>query len=518
MDQQVAHPRYRFGDFELDPADMRLAGPAGPIRVGHKALRVLETLILGQGRLVTKDELFETVWDGTIVSESALTSVIKELRRALGEESKRPRFIESVYGQGYRFIAPAEVLSVPGPGRPPEAKATLALPQQSRRTVLGGAVAAAGLAAVVGGGAFAYRRNRESRLPSEAAQLIDRAREMMDQGTYEGQNQAIGLSRRAVELAPKSAQAWGWLSVAYAVPSHYRSEPERSTLRARAEAAGRQSLAIESRNGIGELGLALIPPIMGAWQERDRLLARAMADKPDDPDVLTFRAVTLIFVGRMREALSYYDRVPRRPFSPAVYSNYNHALWSAGRMEELDQALNDAGKLYPSQANIWFDRYNMWLLGGRIDDAVALATNRRERASAVDERLLDELLAQAQLVRDPRGPGATAVVDRMVKDARISPSKATVAIHYLSAAGYLDEVFAIANAYYFGRGYVIPDSPRDGTKSFVKEERQTRFLFDPATTKMRADPRFERLVEEIGLDRYWRESGHQPDYRRFPAV
>jgi hypothetical protein len=106
----------------------------------------------------------------------------------------------------------------------------------------------------------------------------------------------------------------------------------------------------------------------------------------------------------------------------------------------------------------------------------------------------------------------------MVKDARISPSKATVAIHYLSAAGYLDEVFAIANAYYFGRGYVIPDSPRDGTKSFVKEERQTRFLFDPATTKMRADPRFERLVEEIGLDRYWRESGHQPDYRRFPAV
>ena len=95
----------RFGRFLLDPADERLVAPEGPVHIGNKAYRVLSELIAARGQLLTKDTLFETVWDGTIVSESALTSVIKELRRALGDESKAPRFIASAYGRGYRFIA-----------------------------------------------------------------------------------------------------------------------------------------------------------------------------------------------------------------------------------------------------------------------------------------------------------------------------------------------------------------------------------------------------------------------------
>lgn len=95
-----------FGDYVIDRADERLIGPSGPIRLGNKAWRVLVSLIEQDGRLLTKDALFETVWDGTIVTESSLTSAIKELRRALGDESRTPRYIESVYGRGYRFIAP----------------------------------------------------------------------------------------------------------------------------------------------------------------------------------------------------------------------------------------------------------------------------------------------------------------------------------------------------------------------------------------------------------------------------
>lgn len=100
--------QYRFDRFTLDPADERLTGPNGPVKLGHKAYRVLLTLIEQQGRLVTKDSLFESVWDGTIVSESALTSVIKELRRALGDDARAPAFIESAYGRGYRFLGTAD--------------------------------------------------------------------------------------------------------------------------------------------------------------------------------------------------------------------------------------------------------------------------------------------------------------------------------------------------------------------------------------------------------------------------
>jgi len=93
-----------FGDFTLDRDDERLLGPQGPVRLGNKAFRVLLELVQQEGRLLTKDALFSSVWDGTIVSESALTSVIKELRRALGDDTRTPRYIESIYGRGYRLL------------------------------------------------------------------------------------------------------------------------------------------------------------------------------------------------------------------------------------------------------------------------------------------------------------------------------------------------------------------------------------------------------------------------------
>jgi predicted ATPase/DNA-binding winged helix-turn-helix (wHTH) protein len=98
-----------FDQYVLDLADARLTGPDGPVAVGNKALRVLAALVAAQGRLLTKDMLFDQVWEGVIVSDAALTSVIKELRRALGDDPKQPRFIESVYGKGYRFLAAAQL-------------------------------------------------------------------------------------------------------------------------------------------------------------------------------------------------------------------------------------------------------------------------------------------------------------------------------------------------------------------------------------------------------------------------
>ncbi len=108
----VVHGSLAFGDFAIDRADERLLGPQGPVRLGHKAYRVLLLLAEQEGRLLTKDALFASVWDGTLVGESALTSVIKELRRALGDESRTPRYIESVYGRGYRLLP--EVSRGPG--------------------------------------------------------------------------------------------------------------------------------------------------------------------------------------------------------------------------------------------------------------------------------------------------------------------------------------------------------------------------------------------------------------------
>lgn len=125
--ERGAAERVALGEYTLDAQDERLWGPAGQVRLGNKAFLVLSRLIEERGRLVTKDALFSSVWDGTIVSESALTSVMKELRRALGDDPRNPRYIESVYGRGYRLLAPVEAATGPasanerpcaGPARP----------------------------------------------------------------------------------------------------------------------------------------------------------------------------------------------------------------------------------------------------------------------------------------------------------------------------------------------------------------------------------------------------------------
>lgn len=510
-----------FGEFVLDAAEARLLGPSGPVHLGPKAFRVLEALVARSGNLLTKDSLFETVWDGTTVSESALTAVIKELRRALRDEARSPRFIENVYGRGYRFIAPvtrpertspsAEYGATTGVTRsanvPPARTA-------SRRRVIGWAAAAGiGGVAALFGASLGTRRYLQARVPPEVDQLIMQARHLMDQNTSEGQYEAIGLLRRVTDLAPAFADGWGLLGMSYAIPSHYRDVAEGMELRAQARAAGARALALDPSSSYGELALGLELPIIGHWAERDRRFDRALADRPDNDDVSTFIAVILQFNGRVMAALSFYDRIRQRPLTPAAYSNYIRALWSAGRIEETDRAIEDAIALYPTQTTIWFDRFDVWLFGGRPDEAAALVRNPSGRPSRLDEQTIDFLLAQCAAVRDPKSRQARDTLDQLVRDAHRNASDAQAAIRLAAALGATDVAFELTDAYYFSRGFAVPDYPRPGSAASL-DQRQTRLLFEPETVSLRADPRFERLVAEIGLDAYWRESGKPPDYRR----
>ncbi|MBW0145218.1 winged helix-turn-helix domain-containing protein [Sphingomicrobium clamense] len=108
-------PNLSVGDYWIDRGDERVIGPKGPVRLGHKAYQVFCALADRRGRLLTKDALFETVWDGMFVSESALTTTIRELRRALDDDPRHPHYIESVYGRGYRIVATVEEVDGPIP-------------------------------------------------------------------------------------------------------------------------------------------------------------------------------------------------------------------------------------------------------------------------------------------------------------------------------------------------------------------------------------------------------------------
>jgi len=99
---------YRFSDCEvdLDLFELRRAGVREPIE--PQVFAVLVHLIRHRDRVVTKDELFDAVWETRFVSESALTSRVKSARRAVGDDGQLQRVIQTAHGRGYRFVASVE--------------------------------------------------------------------------------------------------------------------------------------------------------------------------------------------------------------------------------------------------------------------------------------------------------------------------------------------------------------------------------------------------------------------------
>jgi DNA-binding winged helix-turn-helix (wHTH) protein/TolB-like protein len=104
---------YRFDQFELDETEFQLTSPGGVLSLEPKALRVLLYLVKNSNRLVRKQEVLDSVWSEAFVSESTLTRTISLLRKALADDQREPRFIETVPTQGYRFKFPVEVIDFP---------------------------------------------------------------------------------------------------------------------------------------------------------------------------------------------------------------------------------------------------------------------------------------------------------------------------------------------------------------------------------------------------------------------
>ncbi len=94
-----------FGPFLLQPERQLLLNGQMPVRVGGRALDLLTALVERPGDLVSKEELMARAWPGVFVEDANLKVNIAALRRVLGERVAAPRFIATVVGRGYRFIA-----------------------------------------------------------------------------------------------------------------------------------------------------------------------------------------------------------------------------------------------------------------------------------------------------------------------------------------------------------------------------------------------------------------------------
>ena len=113
---------FRFGDFEIDAARQELRQAGAPVHIEPQVFDLLVYLVQHRDRIVSKDELIETIWHGRAISEAALSSRISAARRALGDNGNDQTLIRTLHKRGFRFVgevdegsAPAAVAAGPSP-------------------------------------------------------------------------------------------------------------------------------------------------------------------------------------------------------------------------------------------------------------------------------------------------------------------------------------------------------------------------------------------------------------------
>ena len=97
--------RATFGDFTLDGDLRRLHGPSGEIHLSPKAFDLLLLLVENRSRVISKGELLQRLWPDTFVVDTNLAGLIAEIRNALGDDAKEPRFVRTAHRVGYAFAA-----------------------------------------------------------------------------------------------------------------------------------------------------------------------------------------------------------------------------------------------------------------------------------------------------------------------------------------------------------------------------------------------------------------------------
>lgn len=167
----------RFGDYLLDTRKRILYKGDDPISLMPKAFDLLRYLVENNARVIGKDELLEAVWPDTVVEESNLSQNISILRKALGEKPAENRFIATVPGRGYKFVAAVVSDQSPRDSNIPSALADDSPTSQqppkdttsrNSRVMLAGVAAALGIALLVG----VFYWNRDSRFNGSSAGTI----------------------------------------------------------------------------------------------------------------------------------------------------------------------------------------------------------------------------------------------------------------------------------------------------------------------------------------------------------
>ena len=303
----------------------------------------------------------------------------------------------------------------------------------------------------------------------------------------------IPIFSQVVEQAPKFSAGWGKLILAEA----QYVNAEIIFLDRRPAIPVEQHIA-EARKLDADLPEAfvaeyLMTPISG-FDERLRLIERASARHPDNPDLLAIRAEFLLTVGRLNEAIDAARRASALdPLTPGHGNNLIQTLAYAGRTEMAKEELNHAEQRWPGTLTLRDARFRFHLRYGDPREALQIV-----RSEGINPEFEEFLLARI----DPTQANIERAVNAVRRRGTSSAKAINDLVQLLAEFGREDEAYELIM----------------GWRRTDQAGAMTGMLFRPTLRKFRSHPRFIRVADHLGLLAHWRGSGKWPDFCSEPDL
>lgn len=513
-------PLLEFGPFRLDPVKRLLLRDGTVVHLTPKAVEVLAVLVEHRGRALEKDELMRAVWPDTVVEENNLARSVSSLRKALGEQASERRYVLTIPGRGYRFVAP--VREVPRAtdevalrfARAPEVRPDDAGPSISSEGGQEAGPPPSGRPSTLessGRGSWAFRwrtaitaplgalavllvvlgvtASRPERQPSVhvqarlarnargdpvAHELYLRGRHFFDRRRAAADaepdlRKSVRYLEQAIARDPNLAEAHAALAFTYRVIAHRGFLPPWEATR-ESERYARRALELDPQLVDAHVAVAAnLGFARWDWAAAEREFQRALELDPGNAHARLWYSFMLLHLGRMDEAAVQSAHGLRSDsFHPLLWDNHVAALVALGRGEEAIERARESVELEPSRVDFlgW-----VYLRLGREEDALA----EFERAGS------ERGLAYAHAMRgEPSGVRALlARLEARSKERYVSPVELGKLFALL---GEKDQAFARLEEAYRTRAPAVAG-----------------ITFLPEFASLRSDPRYRDLLRRLNL-------------------
>ena len=397
---------YSFGDFRLDAVEETLWRDGETLRINRRTFQVLRLLAENAGRLVSKQEFFETVWVGAAVEDNNLTVAVNTLRKVLGDDRNAPKYVENVSGKGYRFIAPVEslaetdaaVLAVGNVGKMQAAiLPTLEVAPENKSINERGTSKSSGVFGRVGG--LMLRRRfyaavfgliavcligwaftgespaAHSTLPLEntdAHTSYTLARHHLEKRTLQDLPLAVKYFQQTAALKPDCAETYSGMAVAYALYSTFGVDAPKNSVPLAREAAAK-ALSLDANSAEALTAQAFIAYHFDYdWQTAERLFKRALELDSKSFIAHHWHGEFLNLTGKTKEGIAEIETaLSLNPLSQAAYGDLAFGYYLARNYEKAIFYMN---KSLEMERNSAITRYNLSEFNemqGKNDEAAA---------------------------------------------------------------------------------------------------------------------------------------------------